>query len=153
VKRDTDYVALVRGKLSVALRQEVAEVVAAGARDHAELESREGVEGGLAGIGAVETLKSRPQLSVSAGATGSIKDAPAGGEGGWDVDAAAAAIAEAIAAAGGGDGSSSVIADQVYDDIAEGIIDGIQDQITLDVLHTTLAPPFELGGPPGPPGP
>ncbi|MBA2479753.1 MAG: hypothetical protein H0V44_03745 [Planctomycetes bacterium] len=153
VKRDTDYVALVHGKLSVTLRQEIAEVIAAGATDHAELSAREGVEGGISGVGATDTLRSRPQLAVVAGGTASIEEKAASGEGGWDVDAAAAAIADAIAASGGEDGGviSPVISDEVFAEIASGIAEEILDRITGDIIDASLTPPFELGGPPGRP--
>ncbi len=153
VKRDTDYVALVQGKLSVGLRHEVAEAMAAGANDHADLVARQGVGGGPNGIGSIDALSSRPQLG---GSTSSIQEkglAPAGpGGGGWDVDEAQADI-DALAFNGGPDGGpvTGVVVDDIADKVADSIAHGIDTQITNDVMNQTLGAPGDLGAPPGPP--
>ncbi|MBA3686110.1 MAG: hypothetical protein H0W72_12855 [Planctomycetes bacterium] len=96
---DTDYVALVKGRLLVGLRKEIAEEL--GDSDSVQLTAHQGLAGDVAnGLAAVDQLNHRPQILNKSGApmppAQEQGTAPAGeGDGGWDTDAAAAATADA----------------------------------------------------------
>jgi hypothetical protein len=143
-RRDSDYVALIRGKVTVRLRQEVAEAVAAGTTDHLDLESQQGVGGGPGGLGKIDALTGRPQLGAG---TASIKVQGTTGTGGWDTDAAQDTI--------DGNQLGTLPTDGLGDDISSHISDAIgnniEAQITGEVINQTLGGAAALGLPPGPP--
>jgi hypothetical protein len=148
VARDTDFVAVVRGKVSVRLRQEVSEAVAKGASDHAELGERQGVSGGANGMGVVQSLSSRPQLG---GVTSSISEhggAPPGpGGGDWDVDDAQTIIDASGPVISPDDG----VIDEILGHVDDSIVQSIETQVHNDVINQTIGSGGGLGLPPGPP--
>jgi hypothetical protein len=145
--RDSDYVALVRGKVTVRLRQEVLEALAAGSTDHVDLVAQQGVGGGPGGLGSIDHLNSRPQVGPS---LPSIKDQGAAPGAGWDDD-----LAQDLIDGGGSHipPPSEDIGDDISNHVSETINKGIETQIGNEVINQTLGGSGILGPPPGPPGP
>jgi hypothetical protein len=145
--RDSDYVALVRGKVTVRLRQEVLEALAAGSKDHADLVSQEGIGGGPGGLGSVDHLNSRPQVGPS---LPSVKDQGAAPGGDWDNN-----LAQELIDSGGTHEPppSESVGDDVSNHVLDSISKGIETQIGNEVINNTLGGSGILGLPPGPPGP
>ncbi len=87
-RRDADYVALVRGKVHVGLRPEVAKAL--GKAGELELLERQGVAGDTAGgVGAPTDLTARPQVAFAAGLRAAAADQGSGASDqgtGWGVD-------------------------------------------------------------------
>lgn len=140
--RDSDYVAVVRGKVGVRLRQEVADALAGGGGE-AELGARQGIAGGPDGLGSPQTLTTRPQLTKP----GSVQEqgATPGGEGTWDVDEALTVI----------DAAPPIDSGDIVSDIAEAVSDAMADaidaQVTHEIVLQTVGGTGLLGLPPGPP--
>lgn len=90
-RRDADYVALVRGKVHVGLRPEVAKAL--GRAGELELLERQGVSGdATTGLGTPTALAARPQIAFAAGLRASVADQGSGASDqgtGWDTDLAA----------------------------------------------------------------
>lgn len=95
-RRDADFVALVRGRLSVGLRAEIARALG---RDRQEIEllARQGIAGDArTGLGQPQAMSARPQLALAAAVRDSVPDQVFGlsGQGtGWDIDQVAELIA------------------------------------------------------------
>jgi hypothetical protein len=145
--RDSDYVALVRGKLTVRLRQEVLEALAAGSKDHVDLVAQQGVGGGPGGLGSIDNLNSRPQ--VGAGLP-SVKDQGAAPGGDWENN-----LAQDLIDSGGSHTPPPLegIGDDIGNHVSDTIGQGIETQIGQEVINQTLGGSGILGPPPGPPGP
>lgn len=144
--RQSDYIAMIHGHVSVRLRNDVTVAIAGGQRDHAELTDRQGILGDATGLSPTDTLTNRPQLTLSA----SVHDQGTNpqGSGGWDQDAALATLtAELAAALEASEGLSETIANQVALQIAASI----QAQITGEVINQTLGGGPSFGSPPPPP--
>ncbi len=151
VKKDTDYVALVEGKVKVNLRKDVAQAL--NQQDGGiELISRQGLGGSASGLTSVDTLASRPQLptTMSARSGSSVRDAALGGSGGWGDDHGMDVTGEVTEALAGSiaDQVRQEIADQVSDQIIRDVSDQVTDAIVQDVVGGGYAP---LGEPPAPP--
>lgn len=150
VKKDTDYVALVEGKVKVNLRKDVAQAL--NQEDGGiELISRQGVGGSATGLTSVDTLASRPQLPTTMSArSSSVRDDALNGEGGWSEDQGMEVTNEVTEALGGSivDQVRQEIADQVSDQIIREVSDQVTDAIVQDVVGGGFAP---LGEPPAPP--
>jgi hypothetical protein len=135
VRRDADYVALIQGRVTVGLRQEVLALLGREVPD-LTLTDRQGVGAGPAGFEAIDTLTSRPVL----GAAASIRDQalepdPDGAS--WSASfVATQTIAEQV---------SNQVVEQVGEQITEQITDQVTDQVVDQVIAPGLPP---LGGPP-----
>ena len=167
VKGDTDYIALIEGKVTVSLREEVAKSLG---REVApvELSGRQGLEASSSGFGAVAALTARPQLSV-AGESRSVRSQAAEGTGGgWATDAAAAATAAAVITTEVPTVAPPVVAPVVIptDSIVSGVTEQVRQSVVQDVstavsqqvqqqvqqaVIQTITSPAALGRPPGPP--
>ncbi len=126
VKADTDYVALVEGRVQVNTRKDV--VLALKEQGHAiDLTARQGLGGSLsAGLGAVDTLTGRPQLPSSTAASGSVQEIGTTMQGGWDEDLAMSLT------------SGQELADlthSITDEVRSQIADQISHQVTSDVTQ------------------
>jgi len=150
VKKDTDYVALVEGKVKVNLRKDVAQAL--NQQDGGiELISRQGVGGSAVGLTGVDTLASRPQLPTTMSARSStVRDSALGGTGGWGEDHGMDVTSEVTEALAGtiADQVRQEIADQVADQIVRDVTNQVTDAIVQDVVGGGFAP---LGEPPAPP--
>lgn len=106
VKRDADYVALIRGKLHVGLRKDVA--AATGRNDDVELFDHHGVGADVNGVGKPEVLSNRPQIYGAAGSHGSTRDQglglDPGGTSDWDADFASELTGSLLDSGFGGPG-------------------------------------------------
>lgn len=153
VKKDTDYVALVEGKVRVNLRKDVAQAINQ-EEGGIELIGRQGIGGSPAGLTSVDTLASRPQLPTSASAQSPVRDDALDGEGGWDQDIGMDVtneVMDQVADQIGGSITDEVrqgIADEVADQVIQDVANQVRDAIVQDVVGGGFAP---LGEPPAPP--
>lgn len=113
VRRDADYVALVRGTVKVGLRPAVARAANRPEGEEIELHERQGLSADGKGLGSPEALSARPQVTLPAGLRAGLRDQGLGlsDQGtGWNADLAGeltGALLEGSAlpgVAGGGDG-------------------------------------------------
>lgn len=74
VRRDADYVALVRGTVKVGMRPAVAKAAGRPEGEEIELRERQGVAADATGLGTPEPLSARPQVALPAGLRASIRD-------------------------------------------------------------------------------
>ena len=157
VKGDTDYVALVEGRVRVNPRKDVALALSEQTRA-VDLTARQGLGGTVAGgLMVVDTLTGRPQLSTAA--SGGVRQSATTGNGAWDEDVAMALTNGILL----NDLSNNVtdqvrsdIADQVRGDIADQVSQEVVTEVTRQVTDTIVqqiigggAQP--LAGPPSPP--
>ncbi len=151
VKADTDYVALVEGKIQVNLRKDVAKALGAENKSGVDIAARQGIGGSTSGgLTKVDTLNSRPQLPTSASRSTSVRDDAMDGSGGWAEDTA-------IQVTTTDEMQSSVVNDistQIADQISQQITDDVTTQVTNEVILEVIGGQSvnaELGTPPGPP--
>ncbi len=153
VKADTDYIALVEGKVQVNLRKDVA--VALNQEGQAvDLSARQGLGGSVGGgFAPVDTLTGRPQLPVTAMRSGSVRNNGTTTTGGWSEDRAM----------GMTDGMpTDDVSRNVIDEVRSTIIEQVSQQVIVDISQQVtdtivqeviggggFAQP--LAGPPGPP--
>ena len=153
VKADTDYIALVEGRVQVNLRKDVA--VALNQEGQAvDLSARQGLGGSVGGgFAPVDTLTGRPQLPVTAMRSGTVRNSATTTTGGWSEDRAM----------GMTDGMpTDDVSRNVIDEVRSSIIEQVSQQVIVDVSQQVtdtiireviggggFAQP--LAGPPGPP--
>lgn len=154
VKKDTDYVALVEGKLQVNLRKDVAQALNQ-QEGGIELIGRQGVGGSSSGLASVDALASRPQLPTTMSARETpVRDDALAGEGGWEQDIGMDVTNEVmnqVADQVGGSITDEVrqgIADEVANQVIQDVSNQVRDAIVQDVVGGGFAP---LGEPPAPP--
>lgn len=159
-RRDADYVALVRGKVLVGLKPEVAKAL--GKAGEIELLERQGVAADTAsGLGTPSPLSARPQISFSASMRSSIADQGNGGSDqgtGWDLD-----LAEQLT--GGGIEDEMGGGPSLFGSLAEDLVDSLSElgsapQAVGDQVTEAAGGGTTTGGaaslplpPPPPPGP
>jgi hypothetical protein len=152
VKKDTDYVALVQGKVVVNLRKEVALALN---QDNGgiELSARQSLSGSSdSGLGSVAALNSRPQVpSTFAARSTSLASPSNASSGGWDEDRGM----ELTAGLDRDDlGVSAIeairqeVAQQVTEQVTQDIATEVTNTIVQEVVDEAQAP---LSGPPAPP--
>jgi hypothetical protein len=149
VKGDTDYVALVEGRVRVNPRKDVALALSEQTRA-VDLTARQGLGGTVAGgLMAVDTLTGRPQLSTAA--SGGVRQSATSGNGAWDEDVAMALTNGFLL-----NDFSDNVADQVRSDISDQVSQEVVTEVTRQVTDTIVqqiigdgAQP--LAGPPSPP--
>ncbi len=146
VKADTDYVALVQGKVKVNLRREVAQALNQG-ENGVDLTSRQGVGGSASGgLASVDALSARPQLSSSFASRTSVRDQGLGGSGDWNTDhglSQTTAITSDI---------NSNIVDQVRQQISDQVSNQVSQQVTQTIVQEVIGgSSTPLGTPPSPP--
>jgi hypothetical protein len=149
VKGDTDYVALVEGRVRVNPRRDVA--LALSEQTHAiDLTARQGLGGTVqGGLMAVDTLTGRPQLTTGGGR--GVQQNAMTKVGGWDEDVAMALtngfmfddLSHPIA-----DQLRSQISDQVSHEVVTEVTKQVTDTIVLQIIGGAAQP---LAGPPTPP--
>jgi len=172
VKGDTDYIALIEGRVKVSLREEVAKALG---REVApvELSGRQGLEASAgSGFGAVAALTSRPTLPTG-GESRSVRRQ--GVEGGGITEAAPTSVADAPAPVAEApvpvvvdtpvpvvvapvivptDLIAASVTEQVrqavVQDVSTSVSTQVQQQVQDAVVQTIVAPAI-LGRPPGPP--
>lgn len=133
-RRDADYVALVRGKLKVGLRPEVAKAL--GKAGEIDLLEHQGVAGDTAtGVGTPSALSARPQLSFAASQRNSVSDQANGiGDQGtpWDQDLAGDMTAGGMDDLGGDPTPFSSMAEDLADTLGElgTAPQSVTDQVT-----------------------
>lgn len=157
VRRDADYVALVRGKVKVGLRPEIAKALGRGEGEELELLERQGVSGDtVSGLGVPVGLDTRPQIHLAAGVRRPISEPPADARGGWDRDLAANLTAGNLDdTLDDGPSLFSSVAEDLADSLAEL---GAAPQAVSDQMSEGAAPSGGGAGalplpPPPPPGP
>lgn len=150
VKADTDYVALVEGRVQVNLRKDVAVALNEEGKS-IDLSARQGLGGSLSGFAPVDTLTGRPQLPVVAARSGIVRESGTTTEGGWEQDLAMSLTNGELY----GDLSSTIM-----DEVRSEITQQVSDQVILDVTNQVtdtivqqIIGGFQqpLAGPPGPP--
>lgn len=156
-RRDADYVALVRGKVNVGLRPEVAKAL--GKAGEIELLEHQGVAGDTTGgVGTPTALSARPQISFSASMRNSIADQGMGGDQGtgWDMDLADEMTSGGLDDLAGDPTPFSEMAEDLADSLAElgSAPQSVGDQVTEASGGSPPAgnPALALPPPP-PPGP
>ncbi|MBA3936793.1 MAG: FecR domain-containing protein [Planctomycetes bacterium] len=167
VKRDSDYIALVQGKVKVSLRKEVADSLHK--QGEVELITRQGVGGSTSGgLGAVESISSRPQLSSASHSTVREQALGESDDGHWNQDAAAAELGLSLSMADGEDALGTENGGLTHFDtgISDGLVDSLTDHIGTQVFDSLEGPTGlssqvldnlsgvgagELPGPPPPP--
>ena len=146
VKADTDYVALVQGKLKVNLRRDVAQALNQ-ADGGVDLNSRQGIGGSASGgLASLDVLSARPQLSSSFASRSSVRDQGLGGNGNWNTDNGlnqTTAITSDI---------NSNIVDQVRQQVSDQVSDQVSQQVTQTIVEEVIGgSSTPLGTPPSPP--
>lgn len=133
IRRDADYVALVKGAVKVGLRKEVADAL--GKKQELDLSPRQGVGGTTgAGLGGVDNLNNQPKVDgKSKGNAQEQGNAPKEGDGGW-----------------GGDGLGDDLFNQFGDELGKSLLDDLGNSLTDQILQINFGGSL-LGGPPGPP--
>ncbi len=162
--RDADYVALVRGKVNVGLKPDVAKTL--GKAGDLELNERQGVSGDTTtGVGTPTDLTARPQITFSAAARNSVADQGSGASDqgtDWGTDLASeltGAMLEGSGAAGmaGGLAGDDNLFIQVAEELADSFSElGTQPEPVVDQASQTTGPgtpsgPAGLPPPPPPP--
>ena len=152
VNKDTDYVALVQGKVQVNLRKEVALALN---QDNGgvELLSRQGLSSSTAdGLGPVTALNSRPQVPATFAARAtSVREQSGSGSGGWNDDLAmelTSGLALEELTGNIVDAIRQQVSDQVANQVVQDVSAEITNTIVLEVVGGVQAP---LAGPPLPP--
>ncbi len=129
-RQDADYVALVRGKVHVGLRPDVAKAL--GKAGELELLERQGVSGDTTtGVGAPTALSARPQIAFAAGLRASVADQGSGlsDQGtGWDLDLAAELTGAMLEGSGLGEvanaGGEQI---NLFSGLAEDLVDSLSE--------------------------
>ncbi len=160
VKGDTDYIALIEGRVKVSLREEVAKALG---REVApvELSGRQGLEASAgSGFGAVAALASRPSLPTGGEPRSVRAQGVEGGGTDWTTDTApvvdtpppvvdaptpVVVPSEVIAAS-----ITEQVRQAVVQDVSTSVSEQVQQQVQEAVIQTVVAPAI-LGRPPGPP--
>jgi hypothetical protein len=134
IRRDADYVALVKGAVKVGLRKEVADAL--GKKQELDLSPRQGVGGTTGGgMGGVDNLNNQPKVNgKSKGNAQEQGNAPKEGDGGWDGD--------------GGEGLSDDLFNQFGDELGKSLLDDLGNSLTDQILQINFGGSL-LGGPPG----
>ena len=150
VKADTDYVALVEGRVQVNLRKDVAVALNEEGKS-IDLSARQGLGGSLSGFAPVDTLTGRPQLPVVASRSGIVRENGTTTSGGWDQDMAMSLTNGELY----NDLSSSIL-DEVRSEITQQVSDQVIIDVTNQVTDTIVQQIIggvqqPLAGPPGPP--
>jgi hypothetical protein len=167
VKRDADYIALVQGKVKVSLRREIADSLHR--QGEVELTTRQGVGGSTTGgLGAVESISSRPQLSSASHTTVREQALSESDDGHWNQDSAATELGTPVSMADGEDALGTENGGLTHFDtgISDGLVDSLTDHISTQVFDSLDGPTGlgnqvfdnlsgagggELPGPPPPP--
>ncbi|MFM2089839.1 MAG: hypothetical protein RLZZ127_328 [Planctomycetota bacterium] len=165
VRRDADYVALLQGRVTVGLRQEVLAMLG---RDvpALELTDRQGVGASFAGFDQVETLTGRPSLTSTAPIRDQVVGDPGPASGPGDLPSAVPGLGDLPPVAPEGNrGPGDLpavpdpipdpgqitqqvvdrVVDQISEQISEQITEQISDQVVEQIVEPTLPP---LAGPP-----
>ena len=145
VKADTDYVALIQGKVQVNLRRDVAVALGGAVNNGVELDSRQGIGGSTtSGLAAIDALNSRPQLPSSSARAGSVQQDATDGSGGWGEDDAAGATA--------GDEAAEDVRTEVANQVTQEVSSEVSQQVTQEVVNQIVGGgTTPLGTPPPPP--
>jgi hypothetical protein len=163
--RETDFVALINGRLRVGLRNEVARTV--GRNDAIDLTDRRGVSADTGrGLGTGMVLDNRPQLNLGVQARPAVADqasgAAAGGTRDWTLDLAQDLTAGPATAGGSGDLFAAFAGDLLagFSDLGlpptatgDTTTAAVSDGNVAAVLPIPLAPAVIPHPPAPPPGP
>jgi len=149
VKADTDYIALIEGRVKVSLREEVAKALGREAPP-VELNGRQGLEASLTnGLGSVAALSSQPVLPTG-GETRSVRSQGTEGKGvPWSGDTPGATGPTTPAPSVTG-GVTEQVRDSVVQSVSTTVTQQVQNQVQETVIQT-ITSPAPLGTPPGPP--
>ncbi len=153
VKADTDYIALVEGRVEVNLRKDVAKKLGDDNAKGVELNPREGIGGSLTGgLTRTDTLNSRPQLPAAGARNGSVRDdAMDGSGGGWTEDNALLVTTDGELQSSLVEGLAGEISGQISDQITQDITNQVTTEVVKQIIGGSAGAPGELGTPPGPP--
>lgn len=164
-RRDADYAALVRGKLKVGLRPEIAKAL--GKAGQLELTERQGVGADTAsGLGTPTALSARPQVVYGAGARAAISDQGSGlsDQGtAWGIDLGAELTGAGLEGAGGLPGAGPGLAGDglagggpgaiPFAAVAEDLVDSLSELGSPpQTVGDTVVQPAAAGGASGPAG-
>jgi hypothetical protein len=150
VKADTDYVALVQGKVKVNLRREVAQALNQ-SDGGVELISHQGVGGSATGgLASIDALSARPQLASSFSARTPVRDQGLGGHGDWNADhglTQTTVIASSL---------NANVVEQVRQQVSQQVSNQVTQQVSQQVTQTIVQEVIggtatPLGTPPAPP--
>lgn len=151
VKADTDYVALVEGKVKVNLRKEVA--LALNQQDGGvELVSHQGLGASVSGgLGSIEALAARPQVtSSSILRSNSVQEQGTHGSSGWNEDQAlqATTVTQDEVSHSVTENVRNTVSDQVSQQVTQQVSQQVTQTIVQEVVGGSSNP---LSGPPAPP--
>ena len=150
VKADTDYVALVEGRVQVNLRKDVAVALNEEGKS-IDLSARQGLGGSLSGFAPVDTLTGRPQLPVVASRSGIVRESGTTTAGGWDQDMAMSLTNGELV---------SDLSNTILDEVRSEITQQVSEQVVIDVTNQVTETIVQqiiggfsqpLAAPPGPP--
>lgn len=165
VKRDQDYLAMVRGTVRVNLLAAIAKAL--GKDPSLDIEGQRGIGAGPDGFGSIDGLNGRPQIAAAAAARLGLQSQGLTGTGGWDMDAALAltgglgAMDQPVlpgATPGGVPAiGTAVVLDPithaVADSINQAVVESVVQQTVQQVIDTVSASQAALPALPGPPNP
>ena len=150
IKRDADYVALIKGKVMASLRREVADALGLSGQSF-ELENRQGVGASVSGgMSIMASLTNRPQVvSVQRMDLQEQSTTPPEGDGGWDHDLALDFLNERTDQLGFND----AVIHELTDALGEALFDDLQTGPGNQVIDSVFAtsPGGALASPPPPP--
>jgi hypothetical protein len=152
VKADTDYIALVEGRVEVNVRKDVAKALNDEEKKGVELNAREGIGGSISGgLTRVDALTSRPQLPSSSARGAGVREDAMDGSGDWAEDNAIADTTDEAMNDSMVDELASEISEQISDQITEDITIQVTNEVVLEIIGGGAGADGELGSPPGPP--
>jgi hypothetical protein len=136
-RRDSDFVAVMRGRVKVGLRTQVARVLGAAGAAEVELGPRQGVEGNpRTGLGQVEPVQSRPSVAAASAVAAQARTPDPDGTT-WTTTPTTATIANEV---------MTVVVSEVGKTVSDTVTEAVVDQVLGSEGSAA-----ELGLPPGPP--
>jgi hypothetical protein len=154
-RADADYVALIKGRVQVGVRPELAAILANG-KTLIDLIDRQGLTADRnAGLGQAETLQSRPTIAATSATSGtSTRDQgqradPSGAS--WSTTTTAPVVTETPPAATVTPDDTAGLAATVTTDMASGVVSGITQEIVQEATQATLDGLGAIPPPPAPP--
>ncbi len=140
-QESNDFVALIEGKITVSLREEVRRALPDQADSTIELVSRQGIAVGVGGLGQIISLPAQPRLPSSAAARGIQAQVGSGEGSNWDQDGGPVV-----------DDSHGTINDEVENGMHEDVSNAIEKDIATTVIENELQSQALDGPPPLPDG-
>lgn len=152
VKRDQDYLAMVRGKVRVNLLAAITRAL--GKDPGVELDGRHGLGASASGFSSIDSLSSRPQIIAASSTRQDLQSQGQTGAGGWDQDTASAQTSAPQNAEPSGQAttlSADPLTTAVQTDLNQAVVEGVVQQTTQQVVDSVSTEQNSLPILPGPP--